>query len=68
MSVRMADTDSVLNLAFAHGLSPIRSCVVNLSNKSGERLFFVSSNTAVIQVRTQDCGLFARRISLSETL
>ena len=58
MSAEMADNDSVLNLAFAHGLSPIRSCVVNLSNKSGERLFFVSSNTAVIQVRTRSCSLF----------
>jgi hypothetical protein len=56
----MVENENVLSLALAHGLSPIRNCVVNLSNRTAERLFFVSSNTAVIQVcpHNQDALLF----------
>jgi hypothetical protein len=39
-----------MSLSWAHGLSPIRTCVVNLSDSRSERFVFISSNTAVIQV------------------
>lgn len=43
--------DEVLKLGWAYGLSPIANNVVNLSDAQRERLFLVSSSTAVIQVR-----------------
>eukprot|EP00892_Ulva_mutabilis_P006792 jgi/Ulvmu1/4485/UM002_0210.1 len=43
------DSDSVLSLVWAHGLSPVQQGVINLSDDEHERFFFVSSNTAVIQ-------------------
>ena len=43
--------ETALSLGWAYGFSPVRNGVVNLSNSNHDRIFYPSSNTAVIQVR-----------------
>lgn len=45
------DMESAVQLSWTYGASPVPGSVINLSNAISEKFFFVSSNTAVIQVR-----------------
>lgn len=59
--------ESALGLSWAYGVSTVKDGVVDLSDAQSDRVFFVASHTAIIQVRIDasalllpPCPTFAR--------